>query len=255
MRLAALVVGAFLWLGVGEARAQFICANFWPQSSGTYADLLMMTMTGNTTTASQNGVTGLRLGGAATTCTSYALSQNVARFDFEIVDVDAGEEVWFDINGVEYTLTAGNLFMNPYVTAQALMIVGGRLRSAGADGSAFAEITAFNMTSLRMCGSGGNGVIVSPIINSFCQCANGNKHFNEECDDGGTVNGDGCSSTCMIEAGWSCTGNPSVCVMGCGNGTVSGNEQCDDGDNQGGDGCNSACQIEGGWNCSGSMPM
>ena len=88
MRIAALVVGLTLWLGAGEARAQFICANFWPQSSGTYADLLMVTVTGNTTTASQNGITGLRLGGnAATTCTSYALSQNVARFDFERLKV------------------------------------------------------------------------------------------------------------------------------------------------------------------------
>ncbi len=34
----------------------------------------------------------------------------------------------------------------------------------------------------------------------------------EECDDGGVVDGDGCSSTCMIENGWDCTGEPSVCT-------------------------------------------
>lgn len=31
------------------------------------------------------------------------------------------------------------------------------------------------------------------------------------CDDGNTVDGDGCSSTCTIEAGWTCSGTPSVC--------------------------------------------
>ena len=32
------------------------------------------------------------------------------------------------------------------------------------------------------------------------------------CDDGGTTNGDGCDSTCMIEPGFTCTGEPSVCT-------------------------------------------
>jgi hypothetical protein len=27
-----------------------------------------------------------------------------------------------------------------------------------------------------------------------------------QCDDGNTVNGDGCSGQCMIEAGWTCSG-------------------------------------------------
>ena len=38
----------------------------------------------------------------------------------------------------------------------------------------------------------------------------------EECDDGDTDNGDGCSGTCGIEAGYICTGQPSVCtIIGC----------------------------------------
>lgn len=36
-----------------------------------------------------------------------------------------------------------------------------------------------------------------------------------ECDDGNFDDGDGCSSTCTIESGWSCSGgdssNPDVC--------------------------------------------
>ena len=35
----------------------------------------------------------------------------------------------------------------------------------------------------------------------------------EQCDDGNQQNGDGCSSTCMIEPGLLCNGAPSMCVM------------------------------------------
>ena len=41
----------------------------------------------------------------------------------------------------------------------------------------------------------GDGIIVGP----------------EECDDNGTDNGDGCSSACLVEEGWRCSGEPSVC--------------------------------------------
>ena len=37
----------------------------------------------------------------------------------------------------------------------------------------------------------------------------------EECDDGNTEDGDGCSSTGIIEPGWSCLGEPSVCNTDC----------------------------------------
>lgn len=34
----------------------------------------------------------------------------------------------------------------------------------------------------------------------------------ETCDDGGQTAGDGCSATCQIETGWTCTGEPSTCM-------------------------------------------
>ncbi len=262
--LAGLVTIVTLALGLGaarDARAQNICANFFPLVTGTYADRLGVTVSGVTTTATAHGVTGLSLGGATgTTCTTYVLDQFVARFDFQLVGVDPGEEVWFDINSVEYPLDGSNLTTNPNTTAQPLFATGGRLRSAGADGSAIAEITAFNMTQVRMCGSGGNGMIVRPTVQSFCQCANGHSHYNEDCDDGNLTGGDGCSAVCEIEIGWSCTDNPAVmgtpstCVFGCGNGMVGAGEACDDGDTMGGDGCAANCTEEGGWTCTGTMP-
>ena len=34
----------------------------------------------------------------------------------------------------------------------------------------------------------------------------------ETCDDGNTSDNDGCSSTCAVEGGWNCNGEPSVCT-------------------------------------------
>ena len=49
----------------------------------------------------------------------------------------------------------------------------------------------------------------------------------EECDDGGTSGGDGCSATCLVESGYVCSAllveggeESSVCASSCGNGVV-----------------------------------
>jgi cysteine-rich repeat protein len=42
-------------------------------------------------------------------------------------------------------------------------------------------------------------------------CGDGLVTVPEECDDGNNGNEDGCSSTCTIEPGWSCSGSPSLC--------------------------------------------
>ncbi len=73
----------------------------------------------------------------------------------------------------------------------------------------------------------------------------------ETCDDGkAPANGDGCSSTCQTEPGWSCTGTPSVCTQAvCGNGVVETGESCDQGTSNGlfygdGTGCSKTCTKE-----------
>ncbi|MCW5890607.1 MAG: DUF4215 domain-containing protein [bacterium] len=60
-------------------------------------------------------------------------------------------------------------------------------------------------------------------------CGDGVVAGDEACDDGGTLDGDGCSSTCTLEAGWSCTGTPSACEPTCGDELVVGDEECDEG--------------------------
>jgi cysteine-rich repeat protein len=75
-------------------------------------------------------------------------------------------------------------------------------------------------------------------------CGDGVVDADEECDDSSDSSGDGCSSSCAVEDGWTCSGEPSECVA-CGNETVEGEEECDDGNTDNGDGCSSMCTVEG----------
>jgi cysteine-rich repeat protein len=43
-------------------------------------------------------------------------------------------------------------------------------------------------------------------------CGDGALDGVEECDDGGTTPGDGCDGACVVEPGYECTGEPSVCT-------------------------------------------
>lgn len=61
------------------------------------------------------------------------------------------------------------------------------------------------------------------------ECGNGLIEGPEVCDDENTGDDDGCSSSCVIESGWSCVGEPSVCTELCGNGIIDSGEVCDDG--------------------------
>ncbi|MGA7742425.1 MAG: DUF4215 domain-containing protein [Polyangia bacterium] len=67
-------------------------------------------------------------------------------------------------------------------------------------------------------------------------CGDGKVELGKQCDDGVSpaqktgpnAIDDGCSVTCEIEPGWSCTGSPSVCTKAvCGNGLLETGEACD----------------------------
>ncbi|MEZ4311432.1 MAG: DUF4215 domain-containing protein, partial [Polyangiaceae bacterium] len=84
-------------------------------------------------------------------------------------------------------------------------------------------------------------------------CGNGIVEPTETCDDGNTTAGDGCSNTCQVQTGFTCSGNPSVCIpIVCGNGVVQTGETCDDGNTIAGDGCSSTCAVEAGYSCTGN---
>ena len=61
-------------------------------------------------------------------------------------------------------------------------------------------------------------------------CGNKTLEIGEECDDGNTANGDGCSGGCALET--------------CGDGIVVGGEECDDGNGADDDGCSAKCKVE-----------
>ena len=67
-------------------------------------------------------------------------------------------------------------------------------------------------------------------------CGNGVLDAGEQCDDGNTINTDGCTSQCLTNV--------------CGDGIIrSGIEYCDDGNVNARDGCSATCSIESGWSC------
>ena len=75
-------------------------------------------------------------------------------------------------------------------------------------------------------------------------CGNGSVEAGERCDDGNRTSGDGCGAACTLEAGYSCSGNPSVCAVRCGDGVKAASEACDDGNTTSGDGCSATCTLE-----------
>jgi len=85
----------------------------------------------------------------------------------------------------------------------------------------------------------------------YSTCGNSLKESGETCDDGNAVSGDGCSSTCQLEANYTCPMVGKACVHNvvCGDHLIEGNEACDDGNTTSGDGCSSTCTLECGWEC------
>lgn len=101
-------------------------------------------------------------------------------------------------------------------------------------------------------------------------CGDGTTSIGEECDDGNTTGGDGCSAFCQLEGACclsdgtcipaatlvtcgaldgSFVGAGAVCGVGvcpqCGNGVIESGERCDDGNQVGHDGCSGNCDTEG----------
>lgn len=89
-------------------------------------------------------------------------------------------------------------------------------------------------------GAGAGGMPAGPV------CGDGTIDSNEECDDGESppMSGEGCSATCTEEAGWTCSGTPSICVAAlCGDRIVAGAEVCDDGNSLACGTCSANCGV------------
>jgi cysteine-rich repeat protein len=85
----------------------------------------------------------------------------------------------------------------------------------------------------------------------------------EQCEDGNSANGDGCTSSCTLEfcgdgiinnngteacdpPGTAlCTNSCTIRDLAfCGDGEMDGGEECDDGNTDDGDGCSASCELE-----------
>ena len=135
------------------------------------------------------------------------------------------------------------------------------------------------LSGLLMFGCG-NDSSETPITNDDDQpqeivetpeCGNGITENNEKCDDGNTTDGDGCTSKCTIEDGYTCPGKGGACTKEdtpdapidppdvpidepepappCGNGVINQGEACDDSNRTSGDGCSAECTIEDNYRC------
>jgi fibro-slime domain-containing protein len=65
----------------------------------------------------------------------------------------------------------------------------------------------------------------------------------EECDDGNSLPGDGCSGKCLVERYWECPeeGKPCQLTFACGDGAIDPGEVCDDANTDDDDGCSASC--------------
>lgn len=118
-----------------------------------------------------------------------------------------------------------------------------------------------SLQTLLFTGLLGLGGILSACSDDAASPVCGDSAINaeEDCDDGNTTAGDGCSATCSIEAGYTCVKAPSACsTVGannltevCGDGAIVGDEDCDDGNTTAGDGCGASCALEDGYHCAG----
>ena len=94
-----------------------------------------------------------------------------------------------------------------------------------------------------------------PTVGQPCvrtTCGNGVPEGSEQCDDGNSDMGDGCTPFCREEPNCPASGGP--CTTSCGDGLllqadVAAGQQCDDGNTISGDGCSSTCKIEAGYTC------
>ncbi|HRH92963.1 MAG TPA: DUF4215 domain-containing protein, partial [Candidatus Peribacteria bacterium] len=140
----------------------------------------------------------------------------------------------------------------------------------GTDLDAFASINGITFKTSTQFDTGSGARLRGPqlialvptdqnlLIDIAPVCGNSWKAATEDCDDGNVDNGDGCSSTCTIESGFTCdaTSEQSVCTPApvCGDGFKTQGETCDDGNTDAGDGCSATCAAEAGFTCDASEP-
>src|SRR5690606_18974498 len=115
-------------------------------------------------------------------------------------------------------------------------LAGGNTSTAATAGGDISVSTGATSSDTTPSPPEGNGASESsgqagPTVGQTNQsvCGDGALTLAEECDDGNTVNGDGCSSRCQLEPNASCPEPGEACLIArCGDGLLSTGESCDD---------------------------
>src|SRR5690348_6116771 len=111
-------------------------------------------------------------------------------------------------------------------TARARVVYSARMKTAGMAapclvGFVLASVTAACSDSGG--GAGGAGATstdaatdtsttgATTSTGALPGCGDGVLQDGEQCDDGNGASGDGCSSACVVETGFTCSGSPSAC--------------------------------------------
>jgi cysteine-rich repeat protein len=148
--------------------------------------------------------------------------------DASIPDSGTATAISVDLSGEGIDLVGGTTFAIRVAAPAAT----GFTQVFAAPGDPYPDGGAFQDTD----GEGDFDPVVVPFDLRFQTvmdvpvCGDSLEELGEECDDGNTIAGDGCSASCTDEF--------------CGDGTVSLTDLCDDGNTADGDGCSSTCDLE-----------
>jgi len=134
--------------------------------------------------------------------------------------------------------------------------------AANGSGGTFGSAGGAGMSSGGSGGTFSGGGSSGSAGGGFGVCGDLMPDWDEQCDDGNAVSGDGCDA-CVLEPGYTCEWGGGCHLVVCGDGLqenyvdTGGNwvtEQCDDGNAASGDGCSGSCVIEAGHMCEWNGP-
>jgi len=157
---------------------------------------------------------------------------------------------WARVFGLAAALLLARCGGTPQISSKGGVETGGMPSASAGTGNDTGGSSTLN-TGDQPGAGGAQGEAGAPPESDVC--GDGVVGKTEECDDGNSTPGDGCSGICTVEPHYVCSKPGKACTLDqtevCGNGKLEGQEACDDGNTRNKDGCSSTCTIEDGYTC------